>query len=59
MDDILTYESSGERDDCVSPVFGYSTGSSDTSVGCFYKKREVEHFTTKELTGYVIFVVTE
>jgi hypothetical protein len=33
MDDILSYESGAERDDCLSPMFGYSTGSSDTSVG--------------------------
>ncbi len=37
MDDILSYESTAERDDCISPVFGYSTGSSDTSVGFVYK----------------------
>ena len=33
MDDILSYDSAAERDECFSPVFGYSTGSSDTSVG--------------------------
>ncbi|XP_028391029.1 uncharacterized protein LOC114515911 [Dendronephthya gigantea] len=31
MDDILSYESGPERDDCISPVFGNSTESSDTS----------------------------
>lgn len=38
MDDILSYESTvaGEHDDCISPLFGYSTGSSDASVGLVY-----------------------
>lgn len=36
MDDILSYESTNsERDDCISPLFGCSTGSSETSVGLF------------------------
>ena len=56
MDDILSYESAAERDDCISPVFGYSTGSSDTSVG-------FGHLCTSRnsgaLTCLLIFVVIE
>ena len=39
MDDLLSYDTATDRDrdDCISPPFSYSTGSSRASVSTFSK----------------------